>query len=437
MTGKQEAEAVTGRSRGLIVQFADNWSGIGYALFVRFKWIVVGIFLARLNSPAFGKGSAVVRRLDGTTISSRRAESIAAGELRNDHVTGAQLAILNHGHVVWSWAFGVRDMEKQLPMTQDTNIWAASITKSVFATWVMRLVEEQRLDLDQPIAQMLPRALNEYEPYHESAIDIVRDPQWLRVTPRFLMAHTAGLANFAVLEPDKRLHLHSAPGTRFAYSGEGLNLLQFAIEQKLGEPLNASMQRDIFEPLGMTRTGMIWRPEFAENAALRYDASGKCIGPTHRDAARSAGSMATTIRDLSSFVEAFLANRLLRSSTREQMLTPQMFIHSAHQFPTCADATSGEGEHVGLAYGLGWGLLTRTRYGPAFFKEGHGDGGENYLICFMQSGTCMILLTNSDNGELAFRPLLERLVADDVTPWEWEGYTRDAILRNQEHAAPK
>lgn len=415
----------------------DNSSGIGYAVSMRFKWIVVGILVACPNSPAFSQKSAAIRRLDGTTISTRRAENIAAGELRNDHVTGAQLAILNHGHVAWSWAFGLRDVEKRLPMTQDTNIWAASITKSVFATWVMRLVEQQRLDLDQPIAQMLPRALNDYEPYRDSAIDIVRDPQWERVTPRFLMAHSAGLANFAVLEPDKRLHLHFAPGTRFAYSGEGLNLLQFAIEQKLGEPLDASMQRDIFAPLVMIRTGMIWHPEFAENTALRYDAIGKYIGATHRDAARSAGSMATTIRDLCSFVEAFLANRLLRSNTREQMLTPHIFIHSTHQFPTFADATSGEGEQVGLAYGLGWGLLTRTRYGPAFFKEGHGDGGENYLICFTRSGTCMILLTNSDNGELAFRPLLEQLVGDDATPWEWEGYTRDAILRNQEHAATK
>jgi hypothetical protein len=41
----------------------------------------------------------------------------------------------------------------------------------------------------------------------------------------------------------------------------------------------------------------------------------------------------------------------------------------------------------------------------------------------------MILLTNSDNGELAFRPLLEKILGDTVTPWEWEGYTLDYIAR--------
>jgi hypothetical protein len=45
------------------------------------------------------------------------------------------------------------------------------------------------------------------------------------------------------------------------------------------------------------------------------------------------------------------------------------------------------------------------------------------MICFERQKSCMILLTNSDNGELAFRPLLETILGDTVTPWEWEGYS--------------
>jgi hypothetical protein len=86
-----------------------------------------------------------------------------------------------------------------------------------------------------------------------------------------------------------------------------------------------------------------------------------------------------------------------------------------------------EAPAVGLAYGVGWGLLTKTKYGPAFFKEGHGDGAQNYMICFERREACMILLTNSDNGELAFRALLEKILGDTVTPWEWEGYTPEYI----------
>lgn len=72
---------------------------------------------------------------------------------------------------------------------------------------------------------------------------------------------------------------------------------------------------------------------------------------------------------------------------------------------------------------VGWGLLTHRKFGPAFFKERHGDSAENYLI-LNRHNDCMILLTYSDNGELAFRPLLQQLFGDTVTPWMWEGYTR-------------
>lgn len=182
---------------------------------------------------------------------------------------------------------------------------------------------------------------------------------------------------------------------------------------------------------------MVWRGDFADNMALRYGANGGYVGTTHRDAPRAAGSMATTIDDLSRFIEALLANRVVAPATRATMFTPQIAIKAAHQFPTFDAATSDEGPAVGLAYGIGWGLLAHTRYGPAFFKEGHGDGAENYLICFTKNSTCMIMLTNSDNGELAFRPLLEKLIGDTVTPWEWEGYTHDEILHNEEHASTK
>lgn len=378
-----------------------------------------------------------IRRLDGSVISADRANAIADKELAANNVMGAQLAILNHGRVVWTHVYGLRDAPNRLPMTADTNIWAASITKSVFATWLMRLVEHHRLDLDKPIVKILSRPLNEYEAYKTSATEIVKDPQWPLITPRTLLSHTSGLTNLIVAtEPDQKLRIHYKPGTQFIYSGDGLNLLQFAIEQEIiHEKLEDAMQRDLFTPLGMTRSGLVWHEDFATDIAGRYDAWGKYLDTTHRDHSRAAGSMATTITDLVRFTEALLAGKLLQPATQKQMFTPQFAINLAHQFPGphIDPSTSPEGPQVGLAYGLGWGLLTHTKFGPAFFKEGHGNGSENYLICFTKSQTCMILLTNSDNGELAFRPLLEQLIGDTVTPWTWEAYTREQILGNEEH----
>jgi CubicO group peptidase (beta-lactamase class C family) len=378
-----------------------------------------------------------IHRLDGTTLTDAGAASIADTELAADHVMGAELAILNRGHVVWTHAYGLRDAKQGLPMTPDTNIWAASITKAVFGTFVMHLVETHRLDLDEPVARMLSKPLDRYAAYKDKASGLVRDPRWAKVTPRILLSHSSGLANFAALEPDKKFHLHFDPGTRFAYSGDGLNILQLAVEEKLGQPLDAAMQSMMFAPLGMTRTSLVWREDFRADNALRYGAQGALIGPTRRDAPRAAGSMATTVNDLGCFLAALLNDKILQPETRTRMFSPQIAIRATQQFPTFDAATSGEGPRVGLAYGIGWGLLTKTKYGPAFFKEGHGDGAENYAICFLRSGICMILLTNSDNGELAFRPLLEKLIGDTVTPWTWESYTRAAVMQNEEHTGAK
>ena len=82
-----------------------------------------------------------IRRLDGSTISMDEANSFAQKTLEAAHVTGAQLAVLDHGQLVWNAAFGLRHRYPDLSMHRDTTTWAASITKSVFATYVMLLVE--------------------------------------------------------------------------------------------------------------------------------------------------------------------------------------------------------------------------------------------------------------------------------------------------------
>jgi CubicO group peptidase (beta-lactamase class C family) len=373
-----------------------------------------------------------IRRLDGSKISIHDADAFAKKTLEAAHVTGAQIAVLDRGRLVWSAAYGLRRREPALPMDRETTTWAASITKSVFATYVMQLVERGEFSLDEPIVRQLPKPLNEYEPYRETASEIVRDPAWLAVTPRMLLAHTSGLANFATMEPDKKMHLHFQPGTQFQYSGEGINLVQFVVEQKKGRPLDELMQDAIFTPLGMRRTGIIYRKEFEADVADRYDIEEKFRSQTRRFPARAAGSMTTSADDLARFLSALFAGKILKTSSTAAMLHPFFRIHSLHQFPIRANEGAGkEVEQVGLAYGVGWGLLTRTRFGPAFFKEGHGNGAQNYLICFEKRKACMILLTNSDNGELAFRPLLETILGDTVTPWEWEGYTPEYIQESR------
>ena len=196
-----------------------------------------------------------IRRLDGTTIPIAQAESFARKTLDAVHVTGAQIAVLDRGRLVWSEAFGLRRREPKLPMDRETTTWAASITKSVFAVYAMQLVERGEFSLDVPVARQLPRPLDTYDVYREAASELVMDPAWPAVTPRMLLAHTSGLANFAFLEPDKKMHLHFKPGTQYRYSGEGINMVQFTIEQQKGRPLDQLMQEALFTPLGNDTDG--------------------------------------------------------------------------------------------------------------------------------------------------------------------------------------
>ena len=396
--------------------------------------ICLSLAVTSFNAASAQAPPGMITRLDGTSISFADADAFARATLDAAHVTGAQIAVLNDGRLVWSAAYGRRRLEPELPMTRETTTWAASITKSVFSTYVMSLVERGQFDLDVPIARQLAQPLDTYEPYREIASALVKDPAWPSLTPRMLLAHTSGLANFAFIEPDKKMHFQFTPGTQFRYSGEGINLVQFVIEQKFGHALDTLMESAIFAPLGMTRTGLIYRKEFAGDVADRFSSTGAFLSQTKRFPARGAGSMTSSAEDLARFAAALLNDRIISPATRAAMLRPYFTITALHQFPLAANEPPGaEAASVGLAYGVGWGLLTRTPFGPAFFKEGHGDGAQNYIICFERQRSCMIILTNSDNGEFAFRPLLEKIIGDTVTPWEWEGYTPSYIEESRKH----
>lgn len=388
---------------------------------------------------AFSQNVSTFKRLDGSNISLIEAQKTADQILREARVAGAQITLVQHGKTVWNYAYGVRKLDPALKMTTDTKTWAASITKSVFATYVMMLVERKEFSLDEPVYKQLPQPLNTYEPYRETASALIQEPDWKLVTPRILLAHTSGLANFSFFEPDKKMHLQFKPGTQYRYSGDGINLVQFLIEQKKGNSLDILMERDIFKPLGMSDTSLIFQKKFAENIADRFGTEGQFLSETKRFPARGAGSMTTSAQDLGHFTEGLFSGKLINQQTLAQMFKPFIQIRTLHQFAFEENEPPGtEAKKAGLAYGMGWGLLTKTRFGPAFFKEGHGDGAQNYMICFSKNQTCMIILTNSDNGELAFRSLLEKIMGNTVTPWEWEGYTPSRIeARQKAEAAQK
>src|SRR5215469_9036170 len=95
---------------------------------------------------------AAITRPDGGMLTPAHIDSTVNGLIQAAHVTGAGVALFRHGKVIYLKAYGRRDAEKNLPLTPDSVMTAASLNKSAFATVVMRLVQRAALDLDQPIA---------------------------------------------------------------------------------------------------------------------------------------------------------------------------------------------------------------------------------------------------------------------------------------------
>lgn len=237
-----------------------------------------------------------------------------------------------------------------------------------------------------------------------------------------LLSHTSGFANWRWAEADRKLKIHFEPGSRYAYSGEGIDLLQLVVETITKQPLEKLMQEHVFQPFGMTRSSMIWQERFEDNYANGYDEYGRSLGPQKRPKADAAGSLLTTPRDFATFIEAVMAGKGLSKQMREQMLAPQTQILSKHEFPTLENETTEENKTIRLSYGLSWGHYW-TPYGEAFFKEGHDDSWRNYTVCFVKPGTGILIMTNSGNGEGIYKALLETLLKNTFTPIAWEGFT--------------
>ena len=367
---------------------------------------------------AESSNAARVKRLDGSTISSEEIDATVTRLMRAAKIPGAGIAILNDKRIVYLRAYGVRDKEKDLPLTRDSVMTAASLTKAAFAYLVMQLVEEGVLSLDKPVYQYLPQPLPEYSDYK----DLAGDDRCKKITARMLLAHTSGFPNWRWANEDKKLNINFEPGSRFAYSGEGIQLLQLVVETVTNRSLTGLMRERIFLPFGMARTSMIWEPRFESDFANAYDGQDRSLGPQRRKHPDAAGSMQTTLGDYSRFLQAVMHGDGLRKETRDLILAPQIQILSRHEFPSLLNETTDENRSIRLSYGLGWGLYW-TPYGEAFFKEGHDDGLRHYAVCLDKAGIGFLIMTNSENGEGIHKELLETLLKNTYTPIEWERFT--------------
>jgi CubicO group peptidase (beta-lactamase class C family) len=341
---------------------------------------------------------------------------------------GIAVAVIHHGKVAYVQSYGIRNAKGD-PLKTDTDMYGASLTKTVFAYTVLQLVDQGKLNLDTPIAADLDNPLptygpdpvfpDKYGPYK----DLADDPRWKKITPRMCLNHTTGFSNFWFIEPDQKLHIHFDPGTRFSYSGEGFILLQFIVEhgrkdQGLGLDVG-DLTNAIFKHFDMTRTSLVWREGQDPNVADGWNDQGQPQPHSKRSKPRAAGSMNTTISDLSKFTAALVRGDGLTPAARAELTRPVFHIPTRNLFPLFQSDAPLAQQRKDLYAGLGV-IVFNGPQGHGFYKGGHDGQTANTMVCIESNQNCALILSNDVRSEAGFADLVKLILGDTGVPYDWE-----------------
>ena len=255
------------------------------------------------------------------------------------------------------------------PVDEDSVFAAASLSKPVFASGVMSLVEERILELDRPLSEYLA------EPY------LATDERATSITARMVLSHTTGFPNW---RQDGPLLLRWSPGTRWGYSGEGYSYLQKVVEHLAGTSLESYLTATVLRPLHMHDSTFAWQEADETRLAVGHSSDGNPWPPFRPPQAKAAaGGMFTTVSDYLRFLVHSLANS-------HRMFEPQARI---------------DGE---LAWGLGWGI-ERGGAGRAVWQWGDDPGYKNFVIGAPAERNGAVVFTNGDGGAAVYSELVRHL----------------------------
>ncbi|PTB96465.1 XRE family transcriptional regulator [Marivirga lumbricoides] len=370
-----------------------------------------------------------ISRLDGSTITTDSLTSKINQLMTDAHVHGLAITIFDNNEISYQKAFGYANAETKDSLKLNDGFYGASFSKAVFGYLVAQLAKEGILDLDKPLQEYYEVSIPEiqFEKEWRGFRELEGDLRYEEITARMCMSHSTGFPNWRWVSrageftPEGKLFIEFDPGTQYSYSGEGMFLLQYAIEHITGKGLEELARERIFDPLHMNMTSYLWQERFKNKYCNGHTKKGKIIPKDSADEAGAPGSMETTMPDYARFVQQILTLSKDKSKVTELMFEPNIEIHTKEQFGALSLEPSNEFDELGLNYGLGWGLL-QSPYGFGAFKEGHGDGFQHYSIIFPETGKGVVIMTNSDNGESIFKELLELTIKDVYTPWKWQNY---------------
>jgi serine beta-lactamase-like protein LACTB len=264
-----------------------------------------------------------------------RLRTLLEREVRDKRLPALSIALVDNQRIVWSHGFGHQDRDGKVPASAETVYRVGSVSKLFTDVAIMQLVERGKIDLDAPVTKYLPNfaPVNQFDDKP--------------ITLRHLMAHRSGLVReppvgnyFDPTGPTlaqtvaslNGLELVYPPGKRTKYSNAAIGVVGYVLEKTQNEKFETYLKRNVLDPLGMTSSAFEPTPTVKKNLAdaVMWSYHGREFpAPTFELGMSPAGSMYSTVLDLSKFLSCLFADgkigdkQLLKPATIAEMFRPQ------------------------------------------------------------------------------------------------------------------
>jgi CubicO group peptidase (beta-lactamase class C family) len=292
-------------------------------------------------------------------------------------IPGASIAIINDGKIVYERALGLANIDSARRVDAQTIFEAASMSKPVFAYFVLKMMQDGvlTLSLDQPVY--------EYFPYP----DITYDERYKLITARMLLTHTSGFPNW---RENNRLVIKFTPGTQYSYSGEGYEYLVNAVAHVThtnSPSLDSLLQASVVSPLGLQHFSYLRNPYLTPHKAYGYyaapnPANGK-FKPVREFFGASYG-LHTDVHDYAEFLIAIMKEEGLRRPSLDSLLRPRVRI-------------TEDGQPTNMYYAYGF-VVDSTEFGLRYQHTGNNGNFTGGFMFFRKPQTGFVLFTNGDHG---------------------------------------
>ncbi|HLK14951.1 MAG TPA: serine hydrolase domain-containing protein [Fimbriimonadaceae bacterium] len=246
----------------------------------------------------------------GTALADK-VDDVIRAQMAANHIPGVTLLVKKGDRVLKRTAYGLADIELNVPMKPEMLLETGSIGKTFTAVDVMRLVEAGKLSLEDSVTKYVPEGA----------------PKWDGITVRMLLTHTSGIPDYALvdglrltelwevkdfLKKMPTLPFDATPGTSWQYSNSNYVLLGLIVEKLTGKSVLDYTVETVFKPLGMTRSMVLDYSALIPNrAAGYYLASTGLINAPQTHGGTGDGAMLTTVDDLATFERAFRDGKLV------------------------------------------------------------------------------------------------------------------------------